>query len=509
MAIYHFSVKIIGRSSGRSVIAAAAYRAGETLLDKRTGITHDYTRKKGVYETQILLPETAPSWMKDRSQLWNEVERMEKRCDSQLAREINLAIPKELDHEQKRELVYGFVQDELVARGMIVDVALHDLNSENPHAHLLLTKRIVTLDGFGKKNREWDQKSVLQEHRSSWAEHANRALAAAGYDDRIDHRSLKDQGIERLPQIHLGPQVKEMDLKGRSTDRGDEYRQIEAANLHQAELLHELRKIEAELRLLDEIEVTESQDSAPAAIEEIPVLLQPLSILEEYQIQRVRLAAQERAAQENLEALEQKGQRSLFNPFGVPGLELQVAAAFVRLHQADRAALEIAIRRLEETEADRSSESGDWGQQLEPPAQQEILSPISDEPISNPVTNSPAVIPDRRPEVQAFLREVQSRLDRAARQILDDIGTRSGSQKRFAEVGSYRIMEQDGELWIQVSRMGDPSPRSILQKGEVVRGIKKSDLENLEENVRRVRAVLQGQGYQTERQSGRGRDWER
>jgi MobA/MobL family len=509
MAIYHFSVQIIGRSSGRSVIAAAAYRAGEILLDKRTGITHDYTRKKGVYETQILLPETAPSWMKDRSQLWNEVERIEKRCDAQLAREINLAIPRELDHEQKRELVYGFVQDEFVARGMIADVALHDLNSENPHAHLLLTKRVVILDGFGNKDRNWDQKSVLQEHRSSWAEHANRALASAGYTDRIDHRSLKDQGIERLPQIHLGPQVKEMDLKGRSTDRADEYRRIEAANLHQAKLLQELRKIEAELLLLDEIEATESQDSVPTAIEELPDPELPLSILEEYQIQRARLAAQERSAQENLEALEQKGQRSLFNPFGVPGMELQVAAAAVRLYQADRAALEIAIRRLEDSEADRSSESGDGGQPLEPLTQQEILSPMSDEPISTPVMTSPAVIPDRRPEVQAFLSELQSRLNRAARQILDDIGTSSGSGKRFAEVGSYRIQEQDGELWIQVSGVSDASLRSILQKGDLVRGIKKSDLENLEENVRRVRAVLQGQGYPMRGQRGRGQDWER
>jgi hypothetical protein len=448
MAIYHFSVQIIGRSSGRSVIAAAAYRAGETLLDKRTGITHDYTRKKGVYETRILLPDTAPSWMKDRSQLWNEVERIEKRCDSQLAREINLAIPRELDHEQKRELVYGFVQDEFVARGMIADVALHDLNSENPHAHLLLTKRVVTPDGFGNKDRNWDQKSVLQEHRSSWAEHANRALASAGYTDRIDHRSLKNQGIERLPQIHLGPQVKEMDLKGRSTDRADEYRRIEAANLHQAELLQELRKIEAELLLLDEIEATESQDSVPTAIEELSDPELPLSILEQHKIQRARLAEQERSAQENLEVLEQKGQRSLFNPFGVPGMELQVAAAAVRLHQADRAALEIAIRRLEDAEADRSPESGKWGQQLESFGKQQILSLMADDPLSNPVTNSPAVIPDRRPEVQAFLTEVQSRLGQAARQILDDIGTVSGRGKRFAEVGSYRIQEQDGELWI-------------------------------------------------------------
>ena len=157
MAIYHFSVQIIGRSSGKSAVAAAAYRAGDVLLDKRTGITHNYIRKHGVCETKILLPEDAPLWMQDRSQLWNEVERCERQCNSQLAREINVAIPKELNHEQKRILVFEYVESEFVSRGMIADVALHDLNSENPHAHLLLTQRSITTNGFGNKNREWNQ----------------------------------------------------------------------------------------------------------------------------------------------------------------------------------------------------------------------------------------------------------------------------------------------------------------------------------------------------------------
>ena len=117
------------------------------------------------------------------------------------------------------------------------------------------------------------------------------------------------------------------------------------------------------------------------------------------------------------------------------------------------------------------------------------------------------MIPDRTLEVQVFLSEVQSRLDQAARQILDDIGTASGSRKRLAEVGSYRITEQDGELWIQIS--GDVLPRSILQKGELVQGLKKSDLENLEHNAQRVREVLQRQVHQTARQSDRRQDRER
>ena len=502
MVIYHFSVQIIGRSSGKSAVAAAAYRAGDVLLDKRTGITHDYTRKQGVCETKILLPKDAPLWMQDRSQLWNEIERCERQCNSQLAREINVAIPKELNHEQKRILVFEYVESEFVSRGMIADVALHDLNSENPHVHLLLTQRSVTAHGFGNKNREWNQKSVLQSHRSSWADHANRALESAGYADRIDHRSLKDQGIDRLPQIHLGPQVKEMDLKGRPTDRGDEYRRIEAANREQAELLQELRQIEAELLLLDETEAIESQDSV-SAIDEIPSFRLPLSILEQYKIQRVQLAEEERSAQETLDVLKQKKQRSLFNPFGAAVTELQVAMAAVRSVQADRAALEMTVQHLEE-ERDRSSESGEWERRLETLEEQEIPNLPVDEPPSNSKVNSPAVMSDRTLEVQVFLSEVQSRLDCAARQILDDIGTTSGSRKRLAEVGRYRITEQDGELWIQVSGASDVLPRSILQKGELVRGLKKSDLENLEHNAQRVREVLQGQVQQTGRQRDRG-----
>lgn len=508
MAIYHFSVQIIGRSSGKSAVAAAAYRAGDALLDKRTGITHNYTRKQGVCETRILLPENAPLWMQDRSQLWNEVERCERQCNSQLAREINVVIPKELNREQKRNLVFEYVESEFVSRGMIAEVALHDLNRDNPHAHFLLTQRSVTANGFGNKNREWNQKSVLQSHRSSWADHANRALESAGYADRIDHRSLKDQGIDRLPQIHLGPQVKEMDLKGRSSDRGDEYRRIEAANLEQAELLQELRQIEAELLLLDETEAIESQESV-SSIDEIQSLLLSLSIVEQFKIKRAKLAEQERSAQKTLDALEQKRQRSFFNPFGATAIELQVAMAAVRVTQSDRAALEITMQRLAEKERDHLSESREWERQHEALKSQGILKPQVDEPSSNSRVNSPAVTPGPALENQVFLSEIQSRFDRAARQILDDIGTTSGSRKRFAEVGSYRITAQDGELWIQISGANDVVPRSILQKGKLVRGLKKSDLENLEYNAQRVRKVLQAEGRQKGRQRDRGRDRER
>lgn len=205
MAIYHCSAKVIGRSSGRSATGAAAYRAGEKIVDHRTGLIHDYTRKGGVDHAQIIAPAGAPEWATDRSALWNEVEAVEKRKDAQLCREVEVAIPRELTVDQQRQLVLDFAQEQFVARGMVADVAFHHQDGENPHAHILLTTRTIGADGFGQKAREWNDRALLEQWRSQWAEHANRALERAGHAERIDHRSLADQGIDRQPTQHLGP----------------------------------------------------------------------------------------------------------------------------------------------------------------------------------------------------------------------------------------------------------------------------------------------------------------
>lgn len=126
MAIYHCAVKIISRSSGRSSVGAAAYRAGEKLENERDGRTHDYTRKDGVVHTEIMTPDNAPEWAKDREKLWNEVEKAEKSIDAQLCREVEVALPTELTPEQQKELVRDYVKDNFVDRGMIADVAIHD-----------------------------------------------------------------------------------------------------------------------------------------------------------------------------------------------------------------------------------------------------------------------------------------------------------------------------------------------------------------------------------------------
>ncbi|MBP9726686.1 MAG: Ti-type conjugative transfer relaxase TraA [Gammaproteobacteria bacterium] len=210
MAIYHFSAQVISRSQGRSSVASAAYRSSEKLLDERTGEVHDFTRKSDVLEKEILLPKDAPEWMSDREKLWNAVEIAETRKDAQLSREINVALPKELNAEQNWNLLKNFVQKEFVDQGMVADVAFHRGHKggeEQPHGHVMLTMREITPEGFGGKVRAWNNKELLTTWREHWAEHCNRELARQGFDFRIDHRTLEAQGINLEPQSKIGPKA--------------------------------------------------------------------------------------------------------------------------------------------------------------------------------------------------------------------------------------------------------------------------------------------------------------
>lgn len=198
MAIFHLSVKIHSRSAGMSAVAGAAYRAGADLVDERTGEAHDYTRRSAVDHTEILAPDDAPSWTRDRSRLWNEVEASETRKNSQVAREVVVALPKELDAAEQRRLVRGFVGDQCVSRGMVADVAYHEIGSGNPHAHVLLTTRRIGPDGFTGKDRSWNDRGLVEDWRREWAAHANHALSRARRPERIDHRSLVSQRQDAL-----------------------------------------------------------------------------------------------------------------------------------------------------------------------------------------------------------------------------------------------------------------------------------------------------------------------
>lgn len=237
MAQYRLSVQMIGRSSGRSATAAAAYRAAARIEDRETGLVHDYTAKRGVLHSEILAPANTPDWMRDRTELWNAVHKAETRKNSQLAREIQLSLPHECSPEQQVNLVRRFVEEQCVARGMIADIALHAPSSDpgaderNVHAHVLLTTREFVGDGWAKrKNRDWHQTEMIEEWREAWALHQNRELERIGSSDRVDHRSLADQGILREPQKHLGPIATEIERDGRSSHRGNENRAIAARN---------------------------------------------------------------------------------------------------------------------------------------------------------------------------------------------------------------------------------------------------------------------------------------
>lgn len=238
MADYRFSAQVISRGKGQSSVASAAYRSASRLVDERTGEIHDYGRKGGLVHSEVLTPEGTPEWMADRAQLWNAVESVERRKDAQLAREVQLSLPHELDQESRKRLVLDFVQEQFVDRGMIADIAIHAPSAKgddrNHHAHVMLTMRELTADGFGNKQRDWNSPEMLEQWREKWAHHQNRALERHGHQARVDHRSFEAQGVDREPQQHLGPTAADMERNGKASRIGDENRAIANDNSDRA-----------------------------------------------------------------------------------------------------------------------------------------------------------------------------------------------------------------------------------------------------------------------------------
>ena len=233
IAIYHFSVKIVSRSAGASCVAKAAYIAGEKIKNERDGVTHDYRRKHEVVRKEILLPAEAPEQFRERAVLWNAAEQKETRKNSQTARSIDAALPREISREEQIDLVRNFCSQNFVAKGMCVDFAIHDKNDGNPHVHILLPTRRVDKNGFTVKDRSWNDKALLEQWRESWADWCNHKLYFVS-DERIDHRSYKDQGIDKIPTVHLGAGACAIKKKGKKTDRGLLNLQIEIENTSNA-----------------------------------------------------------------------------------------------------------------------------------------------------------------------------------------------------------------------------------------------------------------------------------
>ena len=213
MAIYHLSVKTISRSDGRSATAAAAYRAATMIVDERSTRVHNYSRKRGVVSTHIVLPVDAPVWAHDRAGLWNAAEQAETRKNSTVAREFEIALPSELTPLERQQLATQLAQEIVSRHGCAADVAIHAPSHQgdqrNHHAHILLSTRKLAENGFGAKTRELDDqklgRELVQYWRERFAQLQNHYLAKAGCSQRVDHRSFKEQGLDQVPSTHLGP----------------------------------------------------------------------------------------------------------------------------------------------------------------------------------------------------------------------------------------------------------------------------------------------------------------
>ena len=312
MAIYHLEAKVVSRGNGRSAVAASAYLSCSKILNDYDGVQHDFTRKKGLIWQDVFLPEFAPSDWKDRSVLWNAVEKNEKTKDSRLAREFVPALPIELTPAQWQELLTDFIQNNFVADGMCADVAVHDPYppGHNPHAHIMVTVRPLDEKGnwqykaekeyvcvrngeergftaaefkaaqadgwekqypykvgrkkvylpsseaekhgyervskypkstkYGRQNpisERWNSEEQLVQWRKAWADAANRYLERYGHEERIDHRSHAERGLDEQPTIHEGVFARSLERQGVISDRCEINRQIKADNA----LLHELK----------------------------------------------------------------------------------------------------------------------------------------------------------------------------------------------------------------------------------------------------------------------------
>ena len=268
MAIYHCSIKIIGRGGGRSAVGASAYRSGSRLYEEETGTAHDYTRKMEIMHSEINLPQNAPEEYADREKLWNAVHKVEKNRNAQLAREVEVALPVEFSRDRQIKVVRDYVKTNFVDAGMCADWSIHDKGVGNPHAHIMLTTRAIKPDGIwaaketktfaldengnriplidkktgaqkiGRRNEklwkrimmqsnDWNDKTKAEEWRKSWADICNRYLEP---EQQIDHRSYKRQQMDKEPTIHEGYKAREMEHDGFVSVRCEYNRTVRALN---------------------------------------------------------------------------------------------------------------------------------------------------------------------------------------------------------------------------------------------------------------------------------------
>jgi hypothetical protein len=242
----HFRVNVVSRKAGQSGVASASYRSGEKLHDERVNKTFDYSRKDDVMHSEILAPDNAPDWVNNRSELWNEVEAGEKRKDAQIARHIVAGLARELTPQQHIEQVREYAKT-FTSEGMIVDYSIHESTAgdggKNPHVHIALTMRDITPDGFGNKNREWNKQGLVDKWRDGWEQVTNSYLERSGRNERVSLKTLKEQGIDKEPEIHMGKDAWHLEQQTGVSYLADHNRQIQQNN-HERDYINATRSRE-------------------------------------------------------------------------------------------------------------------------------------------------------------------------------------------------------------------------------------------------------------------------
>ena len=297
IALFHFHVTQIKRSTGQSAVAAAAYRSGEKLHSEYYGEDSDYTRKGGVICSEILLPSHAPPEYADRETLWNAVEKAERGKKAQLAYSFDIALQNEFSIQENIDLARQFLLEQFVSRGMIVDFAVHQPDTEdggisNPHFHVMCPirpldengkwgnkqQREYLLDENGERIRDeagnyvfnavpttdWGSPETLEHWREAWADLCNQKFAEKELSVRIDHRSYERQGVDQLPTVHEGVTVRAMEAKGIRTDKGDLNRFIRKTNAMLREAKQKITKL---IEWLKEVKVELSKPQAPLLVD--------------------------------------------------------------------------------------------------------------------------------------------------------------------------------------------------------------------------------------------------
>ena len=338
----HHDIKIVQRSNRQSAVAAAAYQSGERLFSEYDQKQKYYSEKRGIVHTEIMLPPHAPPEYADRNILWNAAETQEKQWNSQLARRIVLAIPREIPSEQHADLIRDYCREFFVSKGMIADFAIHDKGDGNPHAHILLTMRamdetgkwlpksrkVYDLDKNGERIRlpsgnwkshkedtvDWNDQKYAEIWRQGWAAIANRYLEANDRPERVDLRSYARQGLDIVPTVHEGAAVRQMEKRGIQTNIGNLNREIRAAN----NLMKSIRQLIQNLKgWITELGEKRKELLAQKAVEEatlLPNLLMKYMEIRKEERKDWTRAGQNRGTSQDLKAvsealsyLQQKG----------------------------------------------------------------------------------------------------------------------------------------------------------------------------------------------------------